>query len=63
LALLNGNREEKGEEGKDYSLHLLPLRFHHPVARAIFQKQRDTKSNVKKSHRGKKTETGGSDPI
>jgi hypothetical protein len=29
----------KGEEGKDYSLHLFALRFHHPVAQVIGRKQ------------------------
>src|SRR3989442_6137606 len=35
LVLMNGRLRKKGEEGMDYTLHLLLLLLPHPVARAI----------------------------
>src|SRR6266404_4733851 len=54
LVLMNERLRKRGEEGKDYTLHLLLLLFHHPVARAIGRKQRRYKRDCHEKSSWKK---------
>jgi hypothetical protein len=53
---------EKPEECKDYTLQLRLLQGLQPVARRICLRRWRSRASESKSHRGKNTKTGGSDP-
>lgn len=51
-----------GEERKIYDPHPCLLEFLHPCDSEFKGNRGHTERDASKSHRGKKTETGGSDP-